>query len=156
MTGFAYIQWLLAASAAVRDSLSSWKYLTNEYWFIFYSWVIPEIHATSYKIKKADADTTTLINGGILKPTVQFKTINYYRDSSIDGLLPHVQTSYTINCRAYIQSDAEAIATAVFNALNKNTTASVNIYCQQEPVIPPRDEQDNYNARITAFVKSKE
>lgn len=156
MTSFAYIQSLLTASTSVKDAISSWKYLTSEYWFIFYSLVIPETRCTSYRIKKADSATTTLITGGILKPTVQFKTINYYRDTSISGYLPHVQTTYSINCRAYTQSDAEAIATAVNGALNKQTTSSVNIYCQLEAVIPPRDEQDNYNARLTAFIKSKE
>jgi len=156
MTGYAYIQYLLQQSTAVKDLISSWKSGLNEYYMIFFSLVIPELSATSYKIKKSDSDTTRIIKDGILKTTVQFRTINFYRDSSINGLLPHIETRYTINNRAYTQTEAEDIAGAVFTALHDKTTTSVNLYCTIEAVTPPRDEQDNYNARITVNIKSKE
>ena len=156
MTGYAYVLSQLTASSSVQDVISSWAKGASTFYMIFYSWVIPTLSADSYKIKKTDGNLTRLIKDGMLKTTVQFRTINLYRDSSIDGTLPHVQTTYTINCRAYTQGEAEDIQNAVFTALNKNSTSSVNLYCFKEALTPPRDEQDNYNARITAFIKSKE
>lgn len=145
----------LVASSAVGTAISTWKQTASlEYRMIFYASVIPEVTAVSYKIKSTDSATTTLINGGKLAPTVQFRTVNFYRETAIDGHLPHKEADYSINCRAYNEADAEALASAVFNALNKQGDANHNCLCFIEAVIPPRDEQDNYNVRVTARMKT--
>lgn len=145
----------LVPNSAVGLSISSWKQTALlSYKMIFNGLVIPELTAVSYKIKSTDADTTTLLLNGKLRPTVQFRTVNIYRETPIDGYLPHKEADYSINCRAYTQADAEALAIAVYNALNKQGDSQHNCLCLIEQVIPPRDEQDNYNARITAKMKT--
>ena len=156
MTAEAWLQSKLTASTAVTDLLSSWKARAPvvTYYMIFNGWIIPELSALSYKIKKDDSDTTALLTGGKFLPTVQFRTVKFYRETQIDGYLPHKEASYSINCRAYTQADAEALALAVYNALNKTGDSQHNCLCLIEQVIPPRDEQDNFNARITAKMKT--
>ena len=152
------IDWIISkllASSSVTTAISSWKQTSSlEYKMIFNGWVIPELTAVSYKIKSTDSATTTLLLNGKLSPTVQFRTVNIYRETAIDGFLPHKEADYSINCRAYTQADSEALAIAVFNAINKLGDASHNCLCQIEAVIPPRDEQDNFNCRVTARMKT--
>jgi len=154
MTAEAYIQSLLVSSAEVALQVSTWTKSTNTYKMIFNGFVIPTLTADSYKIKPADSDTTTLVNNGFLAPTVNFRTINYYRQTPLDGSLPYKAGSYTINCRAYTQTESEALADAVYTALNQVSDASHNCYCIKEVTIPPLDETDNFNSRITANIKT--
>jgi len=154
MTAEAFIQSKLTASSAVNLAISQWRSGSTDYKMIFNGWIIPPVSASSYKIKSTDSATTTLIVSGKLNTTVQFRTVNYYRETTIDGFLPYKDAEYSINCRAYTQAEAEALASAVFLALNKVGDANTNCLCTLSAVIPPRDEQDNYNARVNARIKT--
>jgi hypothetical protein len=154
MTAEAFIQSKLTASSAVNLAISQWRSGSTDYKMIFNGWVIPSLSASSYKIKSTDSATTSLIVNGKLNTTVQFRTVNYYRESTIDGFLPHKEADYSINCRAYTQAEAEALASAVFSALNMVGDANHNCLCSLEVIIPPRDEQDNFNARVNARIKN--
>jgi hypothetical protein len=91
------------------------------------------------------------------EPTVQDKTINHYTSSSQSGGAPFVQTVQTVSCRAYYEDDSIAIRNAVHNVLNKvrSSDGCSLFYCVKQPVIPPSNSEDNYNAQVFVSVKTK-
>jgi hypothetical protein len=90
------------------------------------------------------------------EPKVKDKTINHYTSSPINGGLPFIQTIQIVSCRAYKEKDAKSIRDAVFTALNKIKSADgcSYFYCTKQPVIPPLDKTDNYNAQVFVSVRS--
>jgi len=156
MTAKNIIMSLLNTSADIADKISLWTKISTEYKMIFNGWMIPTITADSYKKNSAASSETDLITNGQLEPNVLFNTINFYRETSINGFLPHIEADYSINCRAYTQSDSEAIAAAVNTALNRMSGQGYSIICTIEAAIPPADKTDNYNTRVTAKIKTTE
>lgn len=82
-------------------------------------------------------------------------TINYYRVSPVDGGLNMLQTTYSINCRASVMADAEAIVSAIFDVVNRHSNDSVYFVCSVLGVITPADETDVYNAPVEVTTKSR-
>src|SRR6056297_939324 len=98
------LQNLLYNDSGVQSMVSNYEYQSSTYYMIFFSRLTPiTINTTS----------------GDYAPTVEDKTINYYRLDPIRGGIRGNVLNYSASCRAYIQSDAEAIQDAVFTALNR-------------------------------------
>ena len=90
------------------------------------------------------------LNGHILPSEwePQASTINYYLSQNVAGGLDYGDYVYYINCRAASESTSRAIASAVFNTLNRISRPNTGAVCSVMPTIPPADEADNYNTII--------
>jgi hypothetical protein len=99
--------------------------------YIFPARVVPQKDSTGAKI------------------STQAKTINFYRSTPVNGALHYMQTSYSINCRAAYEADAQEIADAVFDIL-KAAPNSARFFVPSifEPIPPITDETDNYNVPL--------
>jgi hypothetical protein len=127
------IQLALYSDSDVTDLLKSWVYSSNTYYAIF---------ATTLRPKKITADS------GDVELEVRDSTINHYQAVPISGALAYIDTTYTVSCRAYTESDATAIQLACYSALNRTKSADGknHFVCTINPIIPPQDNTDNYNA----------
>ena len=85
----------------------------------------------------------------------QESTINYYRIAPVDGGLNYMQTTYSVNCRAGTMADAEAIARAVYDVVNRHSSGSVYFASSILATIPPMDDTDNYNSPVEIVSKSR-
>ena len=91
-----------------------------------------------------------LLNGHVLPSEwgPQASTINYYLSQNVAGGLDYGDYVYYINCRAASESTSRAIASTVFNALNRISRPDTGAVCSVMPTIPPADETDNCNTII--------
>lgn len=105
---------------------------------IFYDTVIPDKYPTS------GAETGN-----------EDATINYYRIDPVNGGLDYMQTSYSVNSRAPSQKEAEAIAQAVKDVVNRHSSSEVFFVVAVLAVIPPSDATDNYNAPVEVIAKGR-
>lgn len=82
--------------------------------------------------------------------------INFYRATPVVGALEWGDFSYTINCRAENNINANTLQDAVFSAFNrKNTTTDRGLFiCTVLPTIPPKDDRDDYNALLEVQLKT--
>jgi hypothetical protein len=135
------IQTILENDAAVKASVDTFTLSTNTKYMIFNGTRIPR---------------TVPTDSGPYEPTVNNKTINHYQMDPIDGFLKAFTTKHMVACRAFKETDAETIQTAVFNALNrvKSADGKSNFLCFKRPAIPPKDGEDNYNAPVEITVRS--
>jgi len=123
----------------VQSAVSNYEYQSSTYYMIFYSRLIP---------------VTINTTAGNYTPTLEDKTINYYRlDPVRGGIRPHF-LNYSASCRAYTQYDAETIQDAVFTALNRKRHNKSFFVCRKLAIIPPADQADNYNAPVEIMIKS--
>jgi hypothetical protein len=60
--------------------------------------------------------------------------------------------NHTVNCRANTEKKAKELAQAVKAALHRVTFPNIGFVCFIEPVIPPQDDTDNFNAPVTVRV----
>lgn len=60
--------------------------------------------------------------------------------------------NHTVNCRANTEKKAKELAQAVKAALHRVTFPDIGFVCFIEPVIPPQDDTDNFNAPVTVRV----
>jgi hypothetical protein len=136
------IQLALYSDSAITALLKSWVYSSTTYYAIFAQSLLP---------KEITTDSSDLKLG------VRDATINHYQAIPISGALPYIDTTYTISCRAYTESKALAIQSACFNALNrvKSADGKNHFVCTTNPVISPRDDNDNYNAVVEVRARGK-
>jgi len=121
----------LIADSDVTDKLASWTKSATTKYAIFSSTLIPDNIST---------DT------GNLDLKVEDSTINYYLAVPIIGNA-WIDTTFTVSCRAYREYDAEQLQQACYSALNRTKSASGTLFtCTINPIIPPQDNTDNYNA----------
>ena len=83
------------------------------------------------------------------------KSINFYMIASFNGGLEYKEYTYSISCRAATQGEAQAIAEAVFGEMNRTSFGDYYMVCRVNPVIPPRDERDNYNVPVEVTLKTR-
>lgn len=114
-----------------------------------------------------DASITALLTNGddsiwydsILPAEVtegEESTINYYRITPVEGGLNYLQVIYSVNCRASTSAKSEALATAVFNVLNRHSQDSVFFVGNVLGPIPPSDPTDNYNSPVEVLTRGPE
>lgn len=60
--------------------------------------------------------------------------------------------NHTVNCRSNTEKKAKELAQAVKAALHRVTFPNIGFVCFVEPVIPPQDDTDNFNAPVTVRV----
>lgn len=118
-------------------NVSSVTSLLTKTSYIFYGTKIPELDATGAAI------------------SAQAKIINYYAEGPIDLGRDFVEGSYSINCRASIQSVAEAIRAAVLDVVNRSNSGSYYFVASVLPVLPPADATDVFNAPVSLIVKGR-
>lgn len=85
----------------------------------------------------------------------QDATINYYRSAPVNGGLEYMDTSYSVNCRAGTQAEAEAIATAAHALVNRYSSGGYHFISEILSVIPPLDLTDNYNAPLEVHARAR-
>ena len=85
----------------------------------------------------------------------EFKTINFYLSSPINGALEWNQYFYSVNCRAKTDGESRAIAQAVFDHLNRADFSGYHTNCNVLGTIPPQDETDSFNTPIEVILKSR-
>lgn len=97
-----------------------------------------------------------LLNGHVLPSEwgPQASTINYYLSQNVSGGLDYGDYVYYINCRAANESTSRAIASTVFNTLNRISRPDTGAVCSIMPTIPPADETDNYNTIIELRIRT--
>jgi hypothetical protein len=136
------VQLALYSESTITDLLKSWVYSSTTYYAMFHASLLP---------KKVDTDD------GKQKFDVRDSTINHYQAVPLNGGLPYIDTTYTVSCRAYTESKAIAIQTACFDALNRTRSADGknHFVCTLNPIIPPRDDNDNYIAVIEVRARGK-
>ena len=83
------------------------------------------------------------------------KSINFYMIASFNGGLEYKEYTYSISCRAATQGEAQTIAEAVFDEINRTSFGDHYMVCRVNPVIPPRDERDNYNVPVEVTLKTR-
>ena len=134
---------ILVANNAITSKVASWVLTGTTYYAIFDLSLIPSSMPTT---------------NGTKTFTVQDTTLNFYRSGIIDGGEVSIDTTYTLNCRAYTQDDAEALQTACYNALNRVLSADgqQQFVCRLLETIKPLDSADNYNAVIELRVRAKQ
>ena len=81
-------------------------------------------------------------------------SINYYTVSNFQGGLEYDSIKYTVNCRSNGYVRSRAIQEEVFNVINRVTNEGAFFRCDKLPVIPPRDETDNYNAIVEILLRN--
>lgn len=135
---------ILNNDATVQAAIDSFIYDSVEYYMIFNDVLLPPNVLTGTPAAKVNEALTT-----------DTKTIMFYNAAPISGGLPYVDTNYTISCRAKTYSLSETIQLACYDALNrvKSSDGCSYFVATIEQIIPPRDDNDNYNAVLT--VKSR-
>jgi len=83
------------------------------------------------------------------------KTINFYQVGMIDLALNYIQATYSVNCRAPTQTEAETIAAAVVGSVNRTSYTEFFTNCQLGAPIPPADATDVYNIPIEITFKKR-
>lgn len=82
--------------------------------------------------------------------------INYYRSTPVIGTINYGDYDYTINCRAFLESDAETISKAVYDELNRISVSSGVIFLASIlQTLIPEDETDNYNSPVLVKIKTR-
>lgn len=111
------------------------------------------VSAITSQLSTFTVNSTTypmLLNGHVLPSEwgPPSSTINYYLSQNVAGGLDYGDYVYYINCRAASESTSRAIASTVFNTLNRISRPDTGAVCSVMPTIPPVDETDNYNTII--------
>lgn len=134
---------ILVAQSTITSKVASWVLTGTTYYAIFDLSLIP---------------TSMPTTSGTKTFTVQDTTLNFYRSGIIDGGDVSIDTTYTLNCRAYTQDKAEALQMACYNALNRVLSADgqQQFVCRLLETIKPFDSADNYNAVIELRVRAKQ
>ena len=83
------------------------------------------------------------------------RTINFYQTAPIDNRLEYGLGTYTVNCRAETQNEAETIAQAVVSAVNRRGSGDAFYYCQTGVTLPPQDETDVFNVPVEITIKKR-
>jgi hypothetical protein len=101
-------------------------------------------------------DGVNSIAVGIKEPTswgVNDKTCSIYSGGIVENSLNHLETELTANCRAGTEGEAEEIATAFVNAVDRKDIPDGGVFmCTTLPTIPPEDDSDSFNIPITVKV----
>lgn len=136
------IQTLIYNDATVQSIVTNYTLSSATYYMVAQGTLFPSSIQT-------DTDA-------VYEPEVTDNTINHYTVSPVDGGKPIVLTTHMVVCRAYLETDAVDMQTAVFDALNRVRSADEKSFfvCSKLPVIPPYDKTDNYNAQVEVSVKS--
>ena len=134
------VQKVLYADATVKASVDTWVESATTYYAIFSGTLLPD------KVKT---------DSGNIKLDVKNKTINHYLAGNISGGSVVINVSYSISCRAYNESDALAIQSACYDALNRVRSDDGKYFfvASKLPVIPKRDDNDNFNAPVELNIK---
>ena len=134
------VQDILYNDATVQSIVSSFTQSATTYYMVFGSSLIP---------KKLGTDS------GDLEPDVRETTVNHYHSGTISGGSMVINTSYSVTCRAYNESDALALQEACYSALNrvKSSDGKYFFVASKLQVITPIDDNDNYNAQVELNVK---
>ena len=82
------------------------------------------------------------------------KTINFYSNSPDQGGLEYGDITWSVVCRAPQEKDAENIADAVFDNLNRQYKGTHSFICMIQPAVPPLDGSDNYNRTVEITVRN--
>ena len=134
------VQEILYNDPTIQGLVSKWVYSSTTYYMVFSGSLLPD---------KVTTDS------GNLKPDVRETTVNHYRSGVVDGSSMVTNTSYSIACRAYNESDALALQQACYSALNrvKSNDGKWFFVASKLQVITPADNTDNYNAQVELNVK---
>ena len=93
-----------------------------------------------YKVLVADTTVKSLVS-----------TLTIYQ-SGTEGAADVYDVNHTVNCRSSTEKKAKELAQAVKSALHRVTFFNIGFVCFVEPVIPPQDDTDNFNAPVTVRV----
>lgn len=129
------VQKILTETPSITDKVTSFIRNSNTYQMIFRSYIIPEEVKT---------------DSGKRKTTVKDTTVIHYLSGTINNAIPFNTTKYTISCRAQKQDDCEELQEAVAEAFAQVRSESGKSYftSEQLPLIPPKDNTDNWNGVI--------
>jgi hypothetical protein len=94
-------------------------------------------------------------DSGVLNLTVNDSTVNYYEASPLDDSHPLTDTTITASCRASTRSKVKALRDAVATALNRKRVNDSFFVCSRLSIIPPADENDNFNAPVEVKILNK-
>jgi len=134
------IQDIIYNDATVQSLVSKWVKSSTTYYMVFNGSLLPDNVST---------DT------GNYSPKVEDTTVNHYRSGIINGGSMVINTSYSLACRAYTESDAMALQQACYSALNRVRSDDGKYFfvASKLQVITPADNTDNYNAQVELNVK---
>ena len=134
------IQDILYNDATVYSLVTKWTKSATEYGMIFNNSLIPD---------EVETDS------GDYEPDVKDTTVNHYRSGAINGGSMVINTSFSVNCRAYKEQDAEELQQACYNALNRVRSSDGKYFfvASKLQIITPADNNDNYNAVVDLNVK---
>lgn len=120
-----------------------------------------------YKVLVANATIQGLVSKTGTAPNIVYKIAASVVEPSGWGIADSTLTIYqsgtetasdvydvnhTVNCRANTEKKAKELAQAVKAALHRVTFPNIGFVCFIEPVIPPQDDTDNFNAPVTVRV----
>ena len=120
-----------------------------------------------YKVLVANASIQGLVSKTGTAPNVIYKIAASVVEPSGWGIADSTLTIYqsgtetasdvydvnhTVNCRSNTEKKAKELAQAVKAALHRVTFPDIGFVCFIEPVIPPQDDTDNFNAPVTVRV----
>lgn len=99
--------------------------------------------------------TSSRIAIGTVEPDwpISAKGCMIYQDAPINHALEYYNGSFTVNCRASTEYEADELAEAVITALNRHLSGTAFCTCQKLQVIKPFDETDNFNVPVNVTVK---
>ena len=104
---------------------------------------------------------STAIYNAMLVPETETSTdtINFYIEGNFSGGEEVFNKSVSINCRSLAEDTSKQIATAVFNALNReHKTYNSKLYFSIVtvlPTIPPIDSSDSYNTPLSIQIRRR-
>lgn len=120
-----------------------------------------------YKVLVANATIQGLVSKTGTSPNVVYKiaasvvepggwgiadsTLTIYQ-SGTETASDVYDVNHTVNCRSNTEKKAKELAQAVKAALHRVTFSNIGFVCFIEPVIPPQDDTDNFNAPVTVRV----
>ena len=120
-----------------------------------------------YKVLVANATIQGLVSKTGTAPNVVYKiaasivepsgwgvadsTLTIYQVGS-ESAADVYDVNHAVNCRASTEKKAKELAQAVKAALHRVTFSNIGFVCFIEPVIPPQDDTDNFNAPVTVRV----
>lgn len=120
-----------------------------------------------YKVLVANATIQGLVSKTGTSPNIVYKIAASVVEPSGWGIADSTLTIYqsgtetasdvydvnhTVNCRSNTEKKAKELAQAVKAALHRVTFTDIGFVCFIEPVIPPQDDTDNFNAPVTVRV----
>lgn len=120
-----------------------------------------------YKVLVANATIQGLVSKTGTAPNIVYKIAASVVEPSGWGIADSTLTIYqsgtetasdvydvnhTVNCRSNTEKKAKELAQAVKAALHRVTLPDIGFVCFIEPVIPPQDDTDNFNAPVTVRV----